>query len=148
MSFEYKEDKKYFVDLIAGGDELLFNEKFTHLFDFRDSKIKRDEFNRLIKQLKPQILKRDKICRLKLNDGCLIDERFEIDHVIPLLTNKLNKELRNMKPEPNCKVVSQSFGLNHIDNLVLACHNCNGFKKHKLLRKEDIMRIINTVANS
>jgi len=72
-----------------------------------------------------------------------LNSSFAIDHIIPLSTNKLNKELRKVKPLPGRKVLTQSFGSNHINNLILACSKCNGYKKHRLLTKDEINKIYN-----
>ena len=61
---------------------------------------------------------------------CDMHSGTQVDHLIPLSSNKLNKELRQLKAVAGKKVVTQSIGSNHINNLVLACRNCN---QHPLL---------------
>jgi 5-methylcytosine-specific restriction endonuclease McrA len=60
-------------------------------------------------------------------------EIWQLDHLIPLSSNELNKRLRALPRVGKAKVARQSFGSNHADNLILACKRCNAFKKHRLL---------------
>jgi len=134
MDFTYKADYNYFVRLLAKGDRHLFEKKYKYLFDFRDPKIKRKEFNFIRKKVFSDLVKRyGLVCRLKLHPDCSKIKKFDVDHIIPLSTNELNKKLRNMKPQLGKKVSTQSFGSNHPYNLTLACSRCNAFKKHKIL---------------
>jgi len=136
INFEYPKDQQYFIDLLAKGDLDLFNNKYINLFDFRDTGIKRKEFNSIRnKVFNNLIIKYGKECQLKLLDNCEIDNNLVVDHYIPLSTNELNKKLRKLKPEIGKKVKTQSFGSNHIDNFKLACSKCNAFKKHKIMVK-------------
>jgi hypothetical protein len=135
MNFEYPEDKQYFIDLLANGEDKIFNEKFTYLFDFRDPKTKRAEFNKIRSSIISELIEKyGEICQLKLLDDCEISNNLVIDHYIPLSTNELNKKLRNIKPRSGKKVVSQSFGSNHSDNLLISCSKCNNYKKHRILK--------------
>jgi len=77
---------------------------------------------------------------------CDINSGINVDHLIPLATNKLNKELRNLKAEPGRKVKSQSFGSNHIDNLIIACADCNNYKKHRIIERAKIQSILRAKA--
>ncbi len=45
--FEYKEDFNFFLNKLTDGDVSLFEKKYHKMFDFRDPKIKRDEFNKI-----------------------------------------------------------------------------------------------------
>ena len=47
MDFHYLEDKKYFINLLAKGDEERFEKESRCLFDFRTPQIKRNEFNKI-----------------------------------------------------------------------------------------------------
>lgn len=78
---------------------------------------------------------------------CDLDSGIVIDHLIPLSTNKLNKELRNLKPDKFKKVISQSFGSNHMDNLIIACNNCNNHKKHRILDRNKLLEILTEKEN-
>lgn len=132
-NFQYKADYKFFLNKLAGGDENLFKQKYLRMFDFRPSVIKRKEFNLIRnKVFKELVLNYGKKCQLKIHPDCSKEERFDVDHYIPLSTNKLNKSLRKIKPEIGKKVISQSFGSNDISNLRIACRCCNSFKKHKI----------------
>lgn len=140
MEFEYVEDEGFFAQLLEeippGGST------FESLFDFRNPKEKRREFNRIRTRVEEVLINKYGLkCQLALNERCNIDEGVEIDHLIPLSSNKLNKEIRMLKAEKGRKVKTQSFGSNNIENLVLACPRCNATKKHRLLSKEVYARI-------
>lgn len=130
--FEYPEDKKFYADLLAGGDEQKLVNDYAEYFDFRPPEIKRHEFNKLRKSLLPILLKRDKgQCQLRF-DECEVDRDLVVDHLIPLSSNKLNRKLRGKRTENGKKPKTQSFGSNHLKNLVIACEHCNSWKKHRL----------------
>ena len=132
--FQYKADYKFFLDKLAGGDEGLFKRKYLRMFDFRSPIIKRREFNLVRKKIfKELISKYGKKCQLRIHPDCSRDKKFDVDHFIPLSSNKLNKSLRKLKPEVGKKVLSQSFGSNDISNLRIACGRCNSLKKHKII---------------
>ncbi len=134
--FQYKKDYNFFLNKLAKGDKILFAKKYLKLFDFRDPSIKRKEFNKIRNKLyKKLVLKFGEQCQLKIHPDCFKEKSFDVDHFIPLSTNKLNKELRNIKAAKGRKVASQSFGSNDIANLKIACKKCNSYKKHKLLFK-------------
>ncbi len=131
MKFEFKEDEEFFVNFLTGGDKLKLAKEFSQFFDFRDPSIKRGELNSLRKNLLPILMERDKnTCQLRLA-GCTNSE-FQIDHIVPLSSNKLNVFIRGMKMVGGKKAKTQSFGSNNIKNLVLACKSCNAVKKHRL----------------
>lgn len=132
--FQYKTDYNFFLKKLANGDEVLFRKKYLKLFDFREPLVKRREFNLIRNKIyKELVLKYGETCQLNLCSDCSKEKVFDVDHFIPLSTNKLNKELRKLKPEVGKKVPSQSFGSNDISNLKLACKRCNSFKKHKII---------------
>lgn len=131
LHFKYKADKKYFADKLTGGDKQLLESKYCDCFDFRSSAIKRQEYNLLKSKLLQILLKRSKgICEI-----CKIVKGHQIDHIIPVASNQLNKSLRKMRPVAQNgklkKVPSESYGSNHIKNLQLACQKCNRKKWHK-----------------
>ena len=139
LEFEFKEDREYFINLLL---DSIPSSIFISLFDFRSPIEKRKEFDTNRKVLLPQLLKLyGKNCMLQLGD-CDINSGIAIDHLIPISTNKLNKEIRKLKAEKGKKVKAQSFGSNHINNLVIACNNCNNSKKHRLLDKETMQIIL------
>ena len=134
MDFQYPEDEKYFIDLLAKGDKDLFYKKYFRLFDFRSPFLKRQEFNKKRSDIFKKLVKRDGLkCQLSLHPDCSKLKKFDIDHIIPLSTNELNKKLRNIKPSKGKKVPSQSFGSNDESNLILACSRCNAYKKHRII---------------
>ena len=133
-TFQYKADYKFFLKALAHGDEVLFEKKFLKLFDFRDPGLKRKEFNLIRNDVyKKLVSKYGEKCQLNLCADCSVEKVFAVDHFIPLSSNKLNKEIRNLKAPKGKKVLSQSFGSNDIANLIIACKRCNDFKKHKII---------------
>lgn len=141
MEFQHREDKNFFKTLLgAERDEDFIN--FLELFDFRPAIIKRKEFNNQRNKILAQLEERHgHICMLRYAN-CDLSSGMQVDHIIPLSTNKLNKELRELKAEKGKKVVTQSIGSNHINNLILACANCNGHKKHRFLEPERLQEIL------
>lgn len=139
MEFEFKEDKEYFEKLLCSESQTI--ENFIHLFDFHPVDEKRSEFNKNRSKIKQELItKHGEECMLKLS-MCDMNSGIAIDHLIPLSTNQLNKSLRKLVPVKDKKVATQSFGSNHIDNLVIACANCNNHKKHRILKGEVLRRI-------
>lgn len=133
-NFQYRADYDYFLNALANGDVNLFENKFSKLFDFRDPKIKRAEFNKQRNDIFKKFVKvHGKTCQLSLCSDCCNIKKYHIDHYIPLSTNELNKKLRGMKPVNGKKVPSQSFGSNDMDNLRIACERCNSHKKHRII---------------
>ena len=63
-----------------------------------------------------------------------------VDHVVPLSSNRLRKELR-VAAEAGRKVATQEIGSAHMSNLVGACKACNG-RKIQTLKGSLIRRIL------
>ncbi len=135
--YEYsfnKEDYNFFLNKLAKGNATLFEKKYRKMFDFRDPKIKREEFNKIRNDIfKKLVSKYGKKCQLNIHKDCSKIQSFDVDHYIPLSTNDLNKKIRKMKPKNGKKVPAQSFGSNDISNLRITCKRCNAFKKHKII---------------
>lgn len=132
INFTYIADKLYFSKLICRSGETI--EKYKNLFDFRSPAVKRKEFNAIRNSVYNKLVKKyGKVCLLAYDGICDLKSGLAIDHLIPLSTNKLNKEIRKIKPSKGKKITTQSFGSNHSDNLILVCNKCNSFKKHKIL---------------
>lgn len=126
MPFEFPEDREFFLNFLARGDERLFEEKYSRYFDFRDPETKRKEFNSARKKIYEKFIsERGLKCQLNIVSDCSESGEFAVDHFIPLKSNELNKKLRGMVREGSEKVPAQSFGSNHPDNLLLACKECN-----------------------
>jgi hypothetical protein len=141
MDFEFEEDKLFFQKLLCKQGEAI--DKYKRLFDFREVKLKRQEFNKIRSGvLKKYLAGKGQICELSFKDICDTKSGFNIDHLIPLSSNKLNKELRKLEADKGRKVATQSFGSNHEDNLLLTCKKCNSFKKHKFLGARLIEKIL------
>ncbi|MFA5024706.1 MAG: hypothetical protein WC523_07210 [Patescibacteria group bacterium] len=132
--FQYEADYNYFLKKLAKGNKTIFKKKFLRLFDFRDPKLKRKEFNFIRNKIyKTLVSKYGEKCQLRLHDDCSKEMVFAVDHYIPLLSNELNKKIRKLKAEKGKKILSQSFGSNDISNLRIACKRCNDFKKHRII---------------
>ena len=143
MEFSFLEDRRFFANLLADGDEELLDEKFSDLFDFRHPAIKRWEFDKISKKVLAQLMEKHKgVCQLGIHPECSAMHGLEPDHIIPLSTNVLNKELRHLKRTSSAKVESQSFGSNHPRNFTLACRKCNGLKKHRILAGDTLKKLI------
>lgn len=141
LKFDYPEDKLFFETLLCTEGENI--EKYYKLFDFREPHIKRHVFNKERAKLLDLILERQGLkCALNFDHICNLDSGININHIIPLSTNKLNKGIRNLKAEPGKKVKTQSFGSNNLENLILTCRNCNNHKKHRILYKPKIRELI------
>lgn len=144
MQFEFPEDQEFFSHLLADGDTNQLVVAYSDLFDFRHPAIKRWEFDKVSKKvLRELIEKHNGECQLRIHPECSPSHGLEPDHIIPLSSNVLNKELRHLQRIENAKVVSQSFGSNHPRNLTLACRRCNGLKKHRILSGAVIKKLLN-----
>jgi len=141
MNFEYPEDRIFFQQLLCGPGETISD--YLELFDFRSPPVKRREFNKVRDEHLDMLVAADgKQCLLRYRDICDIASGIAVDHVIPLSSNKLNKELRHLPPLPGKKVLSQSFGSNNLKNLIVACNNCNNHKKHRFLEAGHLQEIL------
>jgi 5-methylcytosine-specific restriction endonuclease McrA len=148
IEFENLEDRSYFENLILLNNDFINKDTFEKMFDFRNPVIKRKEFNKVrAERLETLKLSYGLNCMLKL-DCCDENSGHAVDHIIPLSTNKLNKEIRNVKPLLGKKVVAQSFGSNNIENLVIACNKCNNHKKHRILSRNKLITIIKEKSSS
>ncbi len=141
MQFEFPEDKEFFRKLLCELDEDINN--YGLFFDFRSPIVKRKEFNyqkdHLLSILHEQY---STACQLQLSGMCGIRSGVAVDHLIPLSTNELNKKLRHLSAPLGKKVLSQSFGSNRPNNLVIACYSCNNHKKHRFLPRDTMKRIL------
>jgi len=142
VNFEHPEDEVFFHELLCEKGESV--ERYAALFDFRDVAAKRRAFNAARVSLLAQLRARHgSVCMLRYSKACTGGrDALSIDHVIPLSSNKLNKEIRHLVPLPGRKVATQSIGSNHLANLVLACAACNGAKKHRLLARTEIKQLL------
>lgn len=136
MNFEYPEDEMFFAQLLTAGDVVRLREEYADIFDFRDPAVKRAEFDAIAPGVREGLLEKyGEVCQLQLHPECSKEKMWQVDHMVPLSTNELNKKLRHAKAVKGKKVIAQSFGSNHPRNLVLACKRCNAFKKHRLMMR-------------
>ena len=73
-------------------------------------------------------------CELRLLESCN-DTGLVLDHIIPLSSNELNKRIRKLPTPRGKKIARQSVGSNHPSNLLVACPKCNGYKKHRFIKR-------------
>lgn len=133
LFFKYKRDKQYFADLLADGSIRTLEKEYTPLFDFRNPTVKRVEYNIRRRELSAALSKYTKgICQI-----CKSAKGIEIDHIVPLASNQLNKKFRKLYPTriggKLKKVPSESYGSNNLANLQLVCKSCNRKKWHKII---------------
>ncbi len=134
LHFEYQEDLKFFANILSNGNTDLFFQKYNYYFDFRNPSVKRKEFNKIRGQIfKKLVLTNGLKCQLRIHPDCSKVKKFNVDHLIPLSSNELNKKIRKMRSVAGKKVPSQSFGSNSIENLQIVCSRCNAFKKHRIM---------------
>ena len=137
LNFQHKEDEIFFEHLFK---ELGGLEKNYDLFDLSDALSKREAFNKIRNQVFRELKKQfGDVCMLNYHADCT-NTAEQVDHLVPLSSNTLNKTIRVMKSERGRKVPAQSFGSNNSRNFVLSCVRCNSAKKHhipdnKLLNK-------------
>jgi hypothetical protein len=132
------EDIEYIKELIPRE----FRSLLPAFLDPREPGTKRREFNRMRTLLYSYLARNDGLsCQLNLG-VCDEDSGFDVDHLIPLSSNVLNKALRELKARPGKKVLTQAYGSNNPLNLVLACKRCNAHKKHNFPSVEQLGRIL------
>jgi len=129
----YEKDKQHFADLYTGGDIRKLDTEYSLLFDTRDPKVKRKEYIDNYKKLFTAVFQSAKgLCQI-----CHIAKGVEIDHIVPLKSNELNKRFRDMHATTVNgkihKVKAESYGSNDVNNLQLVCKSCNRTKWHRLV---------------
>lgn len=135
------EDLEYFLKRF--GVEKEEAERIAPFFDRRPALKKRREFNAICAKAKADLLQRfGPTCMLGYAGVCDPASGWEVDHLIPLQSNVLNKQLRGMERVQPKKVPSQSYGSNEPCNLILACRRCNGHKKNLFLEKEHLDAVL------
>jgi hypothetical protein len=140
MQFEFEEDRAFFEALLC--DETHILDQYQDLFDFRPASVKRGEFNSMRNKIKTELIRQHGNQCMVNYPICDIQSGIEIDHLIPLSTNQLNKSLRNISAQKGKKVVTQSFGSNHSTNFLVVCSKCNNHKKHRILDREKMLAIL------
>lgn len=136
--FLYEEDAAYFENLLQEFGGLV---QHHELFDFRDPKSKRAEFNKIRSQVFQELIATfGSICQLKCHADCTNTGEV-VDHLIPLSSNVLNKQLRGLCASDGKKAPTQSFGSNHPNNFVLSCKRCNSYKMNKMPTLETLKQV-------
>jgi hypothetical protein len=139
MNFEYKEDKIFFQHLFKEFGGL---ERNHDLFDSSNPFLKRQAFNTIRNKAFRKL--QDKFgdtCMLNFHADCT-NSADQVDHLIPLSSNILNKTIRAMKAEKGKKVSAQSLGSNNDRNFVLSCSRCNAAKKHHIPDNELLNKVL------
>ena len=140
--------QKYFHEILCKDGETL--KQYRKMFDTkRTPEEKRKEFNKKYDELFERLRKEAGLkskekckCMLQYAEDCDIKSGVEIDHIIPLKSNQLNKEIKHTKTQKGRKVESESFGSNDISNLIICCKNCNSKKKHIILERNEMQKIL------
>jgi 5-methylcytosine-specific restriction endonuclease McrA len=142
LTFEYPEDERFFTGLLWRPGESI--EDYAAFFDFGDPVLKRRQYQRLRDEVLAEYTKRfGMVCHLRRRRvPCSPEAGLTIDHLIPIMSNQLNKQLRNLGHERGKKVAQQSLGSNHPVNLVLACAACNANKKNSLPTRDEFRAIV------
>jgi hypothetical protein len=136
----------FFERMLCRNGETL--EIYADLFDFGSVRAKRSAFARIRTARLNELVDRfGSICMLQFAPDCNVASGLCLDHLIPLSSNKLNKELLGTTTFRDAdgnfrKAPTESFGSNAPRNLVLACTNCNSFKQSKFLDCATIARAL------
>ena len=146
LEFPHPKYRAFFERMLCRDGEAL--ETYADLFDFHPVPAKRAAFGRMRASRLKELLNRfGNVCMLSFAPDCDVASGLCLDHLIPLSSNKLNKELLGATTfrdsEGNFrKAPTESFGSNGQRNLVLACTNCNSFKQNKFLDSATIVRAL------
>lgn len=150
--FTYEQDRAYFEQLLCEPDETI--EDYADLFDLdRSPNAKRFEFARLsgrrLQELRELL---GDVCQLTYAPGCDPRSGLVVDHLIPLSSNKLNKESRHIPTSRQDgklrEAPTQSFGSNQPRNLVLACTSCNSLKQNRFLERQKLRSVLQSLADA
>lgn len=138
----------FVMRLCDEGEDL---DRYGMLFDLSDPAKKRAAFARICAPMKATLIQKvGLVCMLRSSRDCDPSSGLEIDHLIPLSSNKLNKEIRGAAKSMIIdghlkKAPTESFGSNHPRNLALACKRCNAEKKHRFLDRQTIKRVLSEI---
>ena len=143
-----KKYRKYFHDRLCKDVETL--KQYRKLFDTkRTPEEKRKEFKKNYKRLLEELMRLEGFksannckCLLQYSPECDINSGITIDHIIPLSSNKINKEVRHIKAKNGKKVETESLGSNDFSNLIICCKNCNFAKKHIILDAKEMKNVL------
>ncbi len=149
-----KKYREYFENRWCEKNEKL--EKYEKMFDMESTtEEKRKFFNshrkKLLKELKnKEGFEDDKTCKclLQYSKDCDIKSGETVDHIIPLSSNILNKEINHAKAEKGKKVPTESFGSNDYSNLIISCKKCNRAKFNKFLDKDKMKEVLERKAKA
>ena len=138
--FRDEQEKQFFTELLCSGEKNI--DDYSYLFDFREPKDKRSEFNRRRDKILKFLIAAEGMHCILHYGNCDLKSGYNVDHIIPLSTNIINKHIRKIPAEKGKKVKTESYGSNDIYNLGIACQNCNFVKKHRFLTKEEMKALL------
>ena len=144
MQFLYEADREHFQRLLC--DEGRDLSDYSMLFDSRPPREKRIEFNSTRQKYLALLTERfGQRCMLKIAADCDVNSGLQVDHIIPLSSNVLNRLLRSAGTSRDSdgrlrKASAQSIGSNHLRNLALACRNCNSLKRMQSSSSQGLLR--------
>ena len=140
VNFRDEQEKQFFMELLCSDQDSIND--FGYLFDFREPKDKRSEFNRKRSRILAFLIDTEGANCILHFGNCDLKSGYNIDHIIPISTNIINKHVHKMPAEKGKKVKTESYGSNDIYNLRIACQNCNLEKKHRFLTREEMKVIL------
>jgi hypothetical protein len=140
--FDHPEYVKHFERLMCAEGETL--DRYQMFFDLRPFTDKRREFNLKRAAAFEELMQRyGRRCQLQFAADCQPDLPSAVDHIIPLASARLNKEIKGAPKMLNGKKApNESFGSNAIENLCLACQPCNSLKHTKFLERVRLRAIL------
>jgi hypothetical protein len=136
----------FFERMLCRNGETL--EIYADLFDFGPIRAKRSAFASIRTARLNELVDRfGSICMLQFAPDYNVASGLCLNHLIPLSSNKLTKELLGATTFRDAdgnfrKALTESFGSNAPRILVLACMNCNSFKQSKFLDCATIARAL------
>ena len=140
IEFRSEQEKQYFTDLLCSDGESI--DDYSYLFDFREPIEKRVEFNKKRKKILEYLLEVEGTDCILHFENCDLSYGYNVDHIIPLSSNVINKHIHKIPAEKGKKVKTASYGSNDIYNFGITCKKCNNHKMHRFLTKEEMREIL------
>jgi hypothetical protein len=146
LEFQHPKYRAFFERMLCRDGETLAI--YADLFDLGPVPAKRSAFARIRTARLNQLVERfGRVCMLRFAPDCNVASGLCLDHLVPLSSNKLNRELLAASTFHDAdgnfrKAPTESFGSNGSRNLILACTNCNSFKQNKFLDSATVARAL------
>lgn len=140
--FDHPDYVRHFERLMCDEGETL--DRYSVFFDLRPFAEKRREFGAKRAAAFVELERRyGRRCQLAFAQDCTPDQPAAVDHIIPLASARLNKEIKGAPKTLNGKKApNESFGSNALENLCLACQPCNSLKHTKFLDRARLRAIL------